>query len=200
VHDVRIHAWLGRKIRKHETWENEEITIVAIICPTAKQRGDQYTKRILPAFVTPECNIMLSNVMRYVARYAEERINYAKAQMILGAKDRRTIRKHILQGRKIMEETNLELTQALSGLSGFARLPEQKPGVGVHERLLSTAREIENAGTRMHGADRAKMPAIGYVHVVYAFRRARNPVRASAISATTPLNRVLSSLAFDDTS
>jgi hypothetical protein len=199
VHEVRIHAWLGRKIRKHDTWENEEITIVAIICPIAKQRGDQYTKRILPAFVTPECNIMLSNVMRYVARHPGERINYAKAQMILGTGDRRTIRKHILQGRKVIEETNLELNQALSGLSGFARLPEQKPGVGAHERLFSTTCEIESTVTRMHGADRVKVPAIGYVHVVYAFCRARNPVKISAISATTPLNHVLSSLAFDDT-
>ena len=200
MHEARIHAWIGRKIRKYDTWENEEITILAIICPTARKHGNQYTKRILPAFVTPECNIMLSNVMRYVAGYPGERINYAKAQMILGAKDRRTMRKHILQGRKIMEETNLELTRVLSGLPGFGRLPEQKPGVGVHERLLSTAREIERAGTRMHGADGPKLPATGYVHVVYAFRRARNPVKTSAISATTPLNHVLSSLAFDDTS
>ena len=128
VHEVRIHAWLGRKIRKNDTWENEEITIVAIICPIARKYGDQYTKRILPAFVTPECNIMLSNVMRYVAGYPGERINYAKAQMMLGAKDRRTIRKHILQGRKLIEETNLELTQVLSGLPGLAVCPSRNQG------------------------------------------------------------------------
>jgi len=173
---------------------------VAIFCNSAKKRGDQYTKRILPAFVTPECNIMLSNVMEYVAQHPEERINYAKAQMTLGAKDERSIRKHILQGRQIIDETNLRLTQVLSGLAGFGRLPEQKPGVGTHKRLTSTVEEIESTGTRMHGADKPKLPAIGYVHVVYAFYRARNPVKISANSSRTPLSRVLSSLAFDDTS
>ncbi len=59
-----------------------------IFCNTAKKRGEQYTKRMLPAFVSPECNIMLSNVMEYVEQCPQERINYAKAQLILGAKDR----------------------------------------------------------------------------------------------------------------
>ena len=200
VHGVRIHACLCRKIRKSDTWENEEITILAIFCNTAKKRGEQYTKRMLPAFVTPECNIMLSNVMEYVEQCPQERINYAKAQLILGAKDDRTIRKHILQGRQIIDETNLELTQVLSGLPGFGHLPEQKPGVGRHESLAATVIQIEGAATRMDGADRRQVPAIGYVHVVYMFHRARKPVKISANSSKSKLNRVLSKLAFDDTS
>ena len=196
---MRIHAYLVRKIWKSDTRKNEQIIILAIFCPTAKKRGDQYTKRILPAFVTPECNIMLSNVMEYVAQCPQERINYAKAEIILGVEDPRTIRRHILRGRQIMDETNLELTQVLSGLPSFTGLPEQKPGVGWHESLAATIDEIESAGTRMHGADRQPVPAIGYVHVVYAFDRARNPVKASANSSKTPLNRVLSNLAFYDT-
>ena len=197
---MRIHACLCRKIRKSDTWENEEITIFAIYCNTAKKRGDQYTKRILPAFVILECNIMLSNVMKYVMQCPQERINYAKAQLILGAKDHRTIRKHILQGRQIIDETNLELTRVLSGLPGFGRLPEQKPGVGRYKRLSFTVGETESAVTRMHGAGSVKVPAIGYVHVVYMFHRARNPVKTSPNSSKTELNHVLSSLAFNDTS
>ena len=200
IHAVRIHAYLVRKIRNSETWKNEQITVLAIFCGRAKKRGDQYTKRILPGFVTPECNIMLWSVMEYVARHPRERINYAKAQMILGAKDRRTIGKHIFSGRQIMEETDLELTQTLSGLPGFAYLPEQKPGVGIHERLTSTVNEIDSAVRRMHGGGRVKVPAIGYVHVAYAFDRARNPVKISGNSSKTPLNRVLSGLVFHDTS
>jgi hypothetical protein len=200
IHAVRIHAYLIRKLRNSETWKNEQITVLAIFCGRAKKRGDQYTKRILPGFVTPECNIMLWNVMEYVADYPEERINYTKAQMNLGAKDRRTIRKHILLGRQIMEETNLELTQALSGMPGFAYLSEQKPGAGIHERLTSTVDEIDSAVRRMHGGGRGNVPAIGYVHVAYAFDRARNPIKVSGNSSKTPLNRVLSSLVFHDTS
>ncbi len=197
---MRFHAYLGRLIWKNDTRKNDRITIVAIFCPTAKKNGDQYTKRILPAFVTPECNIMLSNAMEYVAQCPQERINYAKAEILLGVGDPRTIRRHILRGRQIVEKTDLELTQVLSGLPGFARLPEQKPGVGRLESLAATVGEIENAATRMDGAGRVEVPAIGYVHVVYAFERARNPVKVRCIYLKTPLNRVLSNLAFDDTS
>jgi len=143
---------------------------------------------------------MLSNVMKYIKQCPQERINYAKAQLILGARNHRNIRKHILRGRQIMEETNLELTQVLSGLPGFGHLAEQKPGVGRHESLAATVSQIEAAATRMDGAGKVEVPAIGYVHVVYAFQRARKPIKISANSSKTKLNRVLSSLASNDTS
>lgn len=197
---MRIHAYLDRIIIKSDTYEREKIIILAIFCETAKQRGDQYTKRILPAFVTPECNIMLSNVMKYVEQCPQERINYAKAQIILGTEDPRTIRKHVLQGREIIDKTNLELTQMLSGLPSFARLPEQKPEVGRHESLAATVRQIGGAASRMDGADRQQVSSIGYVHVVYMFHRARNSMKISVNSTKISLNHVFRNLAFNDTS
>ncbi len=197
---MRIHAYFGRIIINSDNGKNENIKILVILCEIAKQRGDQYTKRMLPAFVIPECNVMLSNVMKYIKQCPQERINYAKAEIILGIGDHRTIRKHILRGQQIMEETNRELRQVLSGLPSFARLPEQKPGAGRHERLVATVDEIESAITRMHGADRQQVSAIEYVHVVYIFHRARNPVKVSENLTTKPLGHVLSNLAFNDTS
>jgi hypothetical protein len=197
---VEIHACPDRIIFNSDNGQNENIKILVILCEVAKQRGDQYTKRMLPAFVIPECNVMLSNVMKYIKQCPQERINYAKAEIILGIGDHRTIRKHILLGRQIMEETNRELTQVLSGLASFTRLPEQKPGAGRHERLAATVDEIESAITRMHGAGRVEVPAIGYVHVVYMFHRARNPVKVSENFTNKPLGHVLSNLAFTDTS
>ena len=111
---MKIHAYFIRKVRNPDSWENEEIKIFAMYCKIAKQKGDQYTKRILPPFVTPECNIMLGYVLVYVAEYPQEHINYTKAEIILGASDPRTIRKHILEGRKVIEKTNIELTHMLS--------------------------------------------------------------------------------------
>ena len=197
---MRIHACPDRIIINSDNGKNENIAILVIVCEIAKQRGDQYTKRMLPAFVIPECNVMLSNVMKYIKQCPQERINYAKAQMILGIWDHRTIRKHILRGRQIMEETNRELTQVLCGLPSFACLPEQKPGAGRHERLAATVDEIESAITRMHGADRQQVSAIGYVHVVYMFHRVRNPVKVSENFTAQPLGHVLNNLAFNDTS
>ena len=190
---MRIHAYFIRKIRNPESWENEEITIFAIFCKTAKQKGDQYTKRILPPFVTPECNIMLEYVLVYADEYPGERINYAKAELILGAKDLRTVGKHILEGRKVIEKTTIELTQVLSELPGFGRLPEQKPGTGGYEGLVATVDELGSAVRRMDGAGGAEVPVIGYVHSTYVYHRARNPLK-------TPLSRALTNLPFFDTS
>lgn len=143
--------------------------------------------------MTPECNIMLVYVLLYVAEYPQERINYAKAALILGANDPRTIRKHILEDRKVIEKTNIELTQMLSDLPGFGRLPEQKPGTGGYERLVATVNELNGAVRRMDEAVCKEAPVIGYVHGAYVYHRARNPLK-------TPLNRVLSNLPFFDTS
>jgi len=55
IHVVRIHGYFIRKVRDAETKENVEIMIFAIFCEIARERKDQYTKRILPPFVTPEC-------------------------------------------------------------------------------------------------------------------------------------------------
>lgn len=193
IHEVRIHAYLIRKVRNPDSWENEEIKIFAIFCKTAKQRGNQYTKRILPPFVTPECNIMLVYVLLYVAEYPQERINYAKAELILGARDPRTIRKHVLEGRKVIDKTNIELTQLLSDLPGFGCLPEQKPGADTYKGLVATVNELNGAVRRMDGAVRTEVPVIGYVHSAYVYHRARNPLK-------TPLNRILINLPFFDTS
>ncbi len=190
---MRIHAYFTRKVRNPDTWKNEKIDIFAIFCKAAKQRGDQYTKRILPPFVIPECNIMLVYTIVYITEHPQEGINYAKAEITLGAKDPRTIRKHIFAGRKVIDKTNIELTQVLSELPGFGRLPEQKPGIGGYERLVATVNELNSAARRMDGDVRAEVPVIGYVHSAYVYHRARNPLKIS-------LNRVLSNLPFFDTS
>jgi hypothetical protein len=92
---VRIHAVLGRKIRTEEE-KNTEILIVSIYCERARARGRQYTKRILPVFVIPGCNITLENVLLYLGRHAEgEAIDYEEASYLLGSYDNRTIRRHV---------------------------------------------------------------------------------------------------------
>ena len=191
---MKIHGYFIRKVRNNDTGENEGITIFAIFCEKAKERGNQYTKRVLPPFVTPECNIMLANAMAYIAKYPQQRIiNHAKAGEMLGTQDPRTIRKHICGGWQMVAKTNLELTQVLSGLSGFGRLPEQKPGVGAYQGLAATVSELNSAVRRMDGAHRTQAPPIWYVHTTYVFQRSRGPLRIS-------LNHVLGGLPFLDTS
>lgn len=193
VHELRIHAYLVRKVRDPESMENKEITIFSIYCGKAKTQGDQYTKRILPPFVISECSIMLCRVLVYLEQNPQQKINYAQAQMILGAKDSRTIRKHIVDGREIVERTILALTGVLSQEDQFSGVLEVKPETGVSERLRQTVAEVQTVGRRMHAETGEQTPAIAYVHLVYAVERARNPLK-------TPLDHVASDLVFHDTS
>ena len=51
---------------------NHELVIVSLICQEAKQQHKQYTKRMLPWFVIPECNIRLDlvlNLLKLVERH-----------------------------------------------------------------------------------------------------------------------------------
>jgi len=141
---------------------------------------------------------MLCNVMSYLAQNPQERINYGEAGEVLGAIDDRTIRKHVLEGRQVIDQTTLELTRVLSEQSGFARIPELKPGLGVNERLGATVDGIDATVTRMRGAAGEQAPAIVYVHAVYTFHRVRKCGENFGLKIS--LNRVLSGIAFDDTS
>ena len=105
-HEVRVHAVLGRKIRTEEE-ENTEILIVSIYCERAHEGGRQYTKRILPVFVIPGCNITLENVLRYVSQHSEsEGIDYEEASYLLGSYDNRTIRRHVEAAWLMIAEVN----------------------------------------------------------------------------------------------
>ena len=176
-----------------------QIRIFALFCAIAKERNDQYTKRILPPFVTPECNIMLLSVMVYLSENPQQRINYAKAQIALGAEDRRTMRKHIEVGGEIIDITTAELTRILAEQLGFADVPQLKPGAGTYQRLSATVEEVDAAMERMHGGGGDHVGECEYVHVVYAYQRVRKWEK-NASKPKVPLNRVLRTIGFDDTS
>ncbi len=73
IHRLRVHAKLVRKIRTGDE-KNTVILIISIYCIIAEKRGLQYTKRILPPFVIPECNIILEYVLKYIALYPDDLI------------------------------------------------------------------------------------------------------------------------------
>ena len=199
IHEVRIHGYFIRKVRDPESRDEEKIRIFGLFCAIAKERNDQYTKRILPPFVTPECNIMLSSVMVYLSENPQERINYAKAQIALGADDRRTMRRHIQMGWRMMDATTAGLTRILAEQMGFADVRPLKPGVGVYQRLSATVQEVEATVERMQGGGSEHAGECEYVHVVYAYQRTRRRGE-NAFEFKAPLNRILWAIGFDDTS
>jgi len=190
-HPLKIHAYVTRGIRSRKE-ENIEIIIIVAYCKTAKERGDQYTKRLLPHFVIPECNIDLENVLQYIVIYPDGSVNFDEASQMLGTQDIRTIRKHIVRGMKMIKKTNLTASEILAILPGFASLPAHEGKLPI-EYLEDQADELFAAAKRIIGGRADFIMPVQYVHVVYTFRKARSPLKI-------PSNRVFHALLLDDTS
>jgi hypothetical protein len=193
VHAVRVHAYLGRLVRCSDG-ENYEITIVSIICVEAKKQGRQYTKRMLPEFVIPECNIRLDLLLQAVAQCRRGgRLDYHEASIILGTVDDRTMRRHLKWLERIVERTVTELAVVLSQLPSFAELPQQRVGQSASAALPELVMELNRATVRMGGARGRTVQLIACLHVTFVHVRARAALR-------TPLDQVIRSLGFPDTS
>ena len=112
---------------------NHQLIIVSLICHEAKQQHKQYTKRILPWFVIPECNIRLDLVLNLMK--LEERdpkgatLAYEQADAVIGSACERTIGRHRQWARRLVADTTLEASALLVELTPFAELPLVRAGV-----------------------------------------------------------------------
>ena len=83
---------------------NHELVIVSLICQEAKQQHKQYTKRMLPWFVIPECNIRLDlmlNLLKLEERHpaAGAALAYEQADAVIGSACEHTIARHLKWAR-----------------------------------------------------------------------------------------------------
>ena len=78
-HEPRIHAWCERLVRCADG-RNHELVIVSLICAEARRQGKQYTKRMLPWFVIPECNIRLDLVVKLLQLVERDPGSYCVAR------------------------------------------------------------------------------------------------------------------------
>lgn len=182
-HAVRIHSYLRRLVRCADG-VNHEIVIVSIVCETAKQAGSQYTKRILPSFVIPECNIRLDLVVRLIEQLAEdEGVNYDQAYALVGSACERTIDRHLDWARRLMAATVLEALELLATLAPFGVLPEVPVGAAALVQLHLTLATLNAARRSAHGATAKPITVICCVHYRYVYERARSPLQISSDQA-----------------
>ena len=112
---------------------NHELVIVPLICQEAKQQHKQYTKRMLPWFVIPECNIRLDlvlNLLKLVERHPRGgmRLAYEQADAVIGSVCEHTIARHLKWARRLVAEGTLEASELMAELVPFAALPEMRAG------------------------------------------------------------------------
>lgn len=167
--------------------------MVSIICHAAKEAGKQYSKRILPPFVIPFCQIGREGVLAYLRQFPDGRLVYAEGLALLGARDRRTIRRHIALGLSWIDAAALELARLLSGLPAYARLPQPRLSQTPTNRLEELAHEADRAAGRAGRGTAAEVPPLVYVHVASLFERSARPL-------AIPLSSVLRTVVIPDTS
>ena len=189
---LRIHVYLPRFILDRDE-HYVEITIFAIYCVRAKKQGKQYTKRILPPFVIPECNISFTNVLTYIHTHPDGTVNYDDAAHILGTYDERTIKKHIKLGWKIIQKTIIQSLEFLAIRPSYTSIPEKKPGQNLLEYLETLTDEIHHGHIRMGKTFVSKSEKIIYLHMVYWYKKSRNHIVCT-------LDHVFINLHFYDTS
>ena len=197
-HEPRIHAWCERLVRCADGC-NHQLVIVSLICEKAKRQGKQYTKRMLPWFVIPECNIRLDlavNLLKLVERHPGTgmRLAYEHGAGVIGSVSKRTIARHLGWVRRLIAASVLEASELVAELAPFAALPEVRAGAGglaeLRRYLMALALARRRAVGRGAGA---VLGVIGCLHLRYVVVRARNPV-------AIPLNQVLRYRLWFDTS
>lgn len=173
--------------------ENVRVLVVSIICDWAKDAGKQYSKRILPPFVIPYCQISREGVVAYLGQFPDGRFVHRVGREVLGARDGRTIRRHIRIGLATSGAAGQELVGLLSEVSAHATLSERRLGESARECLQDLAKQMDRAGRRPGGRSGSGIPPMVYLHLVSVFER-------SAGAMAIPLSCVLRAVLLHDTS
>lgn len=197
VHRLYIHCYVGRLIRDPATERNVEIVICVIICAVAKSNGRQYTKRMLPPFVTPECNITLEHTVRMVEAMPEGRIDYTHAGSFLGTFCKRTIYRHYLMLLAYTQIAVSLLAEYLARAAAFIELPGKPPYERWFTLFLMLTQAVYQEQIRRSGIT-CEAPADWlYVHPVYVHEKSRDTRYAAE---KKPLNLASSIRGYFDTS
>lgn len=198
VHEVRIHAWCERLVRCADG-RNHRILILSCICDEARRRGKQYTKRMLPWFVIPECNIRLDlvlNLLMLVERHPEPEVGmklaYERAAGVIGSVSEHTITRHLEWVGHLLAASTLAASELMAALAPFAELPAVRAGGSGLAELRRYLMALALARRRAQGRGGA-LRVIGCLHLCYVVVRARSPL-------ALPLNQVLQYWLWFDTS
>lgn len=194
IHILLVHQYHSRLVRSEVTEENIEIIIFSIYCPYAKAAGRQYTKRILPYFVIPECNICLINVFNfYTTCLPSGKINYSMSARTLGTVNVRTINRHYNMVRTYLLQANAEISYLLSTIPNLITLPDFKPGQNNEVKHLIHQIALINLSMEKAGMQNKTEP-VRILHKVYIRQKFRKS------SPEIPMNLVECSTIFNDTS
>ncbi len=198
IHDVHIHSYPERFYRSNiyleeqNRYPNKSIFILVIYCSLAHKQNKQHYKRILPGFLIPECNITFDNVIECLNKMPEK-IDYEYAGRLLGTDCERTVDKHLLEIKEIINKANITLAQWLSQNQNIATIPDQNVNQSDIVYLSDLVKEVNNAQQKLHGSFGDRVQPLSMIKLTYLFEKSRSKIAKS-------MSRVLQLSYFFDTS
>ena len=155
---MRIHDYVNRNYRDRKSRENTAIVILVIICEYARDQGKQYTKRLLPEFLTPRCVIRLDYLQEAAALPREEQTP-GRVCEILGCIDPRTARRHLFELNDAITRVTVELACLRSSTPELGALPTGTPSTHPMS-LLALVYRAEREARNRAGRDSAPIPSL----------------------------------------
>lgn len=168
-----IHCYCKRLVRCTDG-SNHQHLIVVIICERAREAGTQYTKRMLPWFVIPECNIRLDLVLELRKKHPTAGSARDHGYAVIGSACERTIARHLLWVDDTIAAMLLEVNEWVAELAPFTALPPVRVGEDALAQLRRSVAALEDARQAALGITVA-FTVIGCVHLAYVAERARSP-------------------------
>ena len=154
IHPGRIHGYVKRHYRDREHHENVSITIPVIICRIALSRHTQYTKRLLPDFLTPRSVIRLDHLLEAADLPETDRTEAAVCDL-LGCLDPRTARYQMRRLTTAIQAVSLELARRRAATPELGELPNISSETPSGERLMVLFEAERRAGERQGETDRS---------------------------------------------
>ena len=160
-HRAYIHAWCERLVRCADG-RNHQLVIVSLICQKAKQQHKQYTKRILPWFVIPECNIRFDLVLNLLKLEEQtpsggRALAYAQADAVIGSASEHTAARDLRWARRLVADTLLEASELVVEMAPFTPLPGVQVGAGGLAELQRYLAALTAAGRGAYGGEVARI-------------------------------------------
>lgn len=147
--------------------------IFIIFCKNAKEEGKQYTKRILPPFVIPECNISLENDFIMLNEMGESNLDIDKAGNILGTYCEKTIRYHYKLIQSYVQTSTSQLYIWLSEHIIISSLPPYNHNISIIKLYNITYLEILKAEEKKIGCILSIPKKIAFIFPIVFFEKSR---------------------------
>jgi hypothetical protein len=137
------------------------------------RNGKQYTKRMVPPFVIPECNISLVNVFAMYQAMPDGQIDYGMASTFLGTVCVKTMQRHYLMIVSYTGATVSLLAEYLALSAPFLSQPGQPPYEDLFTLFVSMMRAVCDLEVMRSGKHHELPPPVLFLHPVYVLNKPR---------------------------